>query len=251
MQGFQVRAATIIGRDHMFRQANCQDAYAFVESNEYIFGLVTDGCGEGAHSEVGAKLLAKFVVEEINLLLASGVSIKEIPSVLFPHCLEFLRRLSFFLEAPVSREKTKWPWLWLDHFSPSLKFVKNYLLCTILGFVMDETQGIIFAVGDGLIIINEEMIVRDEEDKPNYIAYHLVDEQFLEKADQLPEKFDVYQFEVGNLEHLAIATDGFESELVKEIWGHTHPRGLQRKFNLWSREKHFQDDSTIIVVERR
>jgi hypothetical protein len=234
MKEFQVRTASIIGRDHTFRQANCQDAYAFRESAEHIFGLVSDGCGEGAHSEVGAKLLSKFILEEISLLLAGGVSIKEIPPALFLRCIRFLKRVA-----------------WQTVFENLTEFVRDYLLCTVLGFVMDENQGIIFAAGDGLIIINEEIITRDEKNKPNYLGYHLVDRRFLEKADQLPEKFDTYEFDVESLSHLAIATDGFEPELIRDIWNHKHPRGLQRKFNVWSREKHFSDDATMIVVERR
>lgn len=69
----RARAGRVIGRDHILRAANCQDAFALIERPEVLVGVVCDGCGEGAHSEVGATLGAAFISAQISRLIAEGV----------------------------------------------------------------------------------------------------------------------------------------------------------------------------------
>ena len=66
-----------IGHDHLYRGINCHDAFNMDSVRNTVFGVVCDGCGSGAHSEVGAKLLslhaAKTVeqnVEKHSILIA-------------------------------------------------------------------------------------------------------------------------------------------------------------------------------------
>jgi hypothetical protein len=236
---FRVRTASIIGRDHILRQANNQDAFAcsqeMIGQENYIFAAVADGCGEGKDSEVGAKLVSQFVVGEIPLLLKMGVSLKQIPQALFPRLVGFLGSLSGQFYFPDLERRTE--------------FVGNLLLTTVLGLVMNNRFGLVFIAGDGIVILDDRILVLDQENKPTYLGYHLIERKFLQGEDQIPKEFKILEVNAQRFKHLAICSDGFELELASEIWGFDHPRGLQRQFNLWSRKRHFQDDATIITVE--
>jgi hypothetical protein len=135
-----------------------------------------------------------------------------------------------------------------------VNYIKDNLLFTILGFVYSDDESVVFAQGDGSFIVNDELTTREENDMPRYISYSLVDRKYLSaSASALPESFDVYPIDVGNLYHLAIASDAIseEPEFLYELWGHTLPIGLQRRVNVWSLVNHkFQDDLSVITLEK-
>jgi serine/threonine protein phosphatase PrpC len=60
---------SIIGRNHVLAGKNNQDAYRIVSNEKFIIAVVCDGCGSGKHSEVGAKLGARLVINAIADLL--------------------------------------------------------------------------------------------------------------------------------------------------------------------------------------
>jgi hypothetical protein len=183
---FSLRAGSVTGRDHELSQRNRQDGWAWkilpLGESEYLIGVVCDGCGSSAHSEVGAKLLAEFLAE--------------------------------------------------------------YLLATVLGFVVGPEQTVIFAAGDGLVIVNDTLTVRDEGNAPHYLAYALLDES-------ASAGFEVTVWETATIERLAIWTDGLPPELNTQIWQLGGPRNLQRQLNIWAGKQLLADDTTGIILERR
>ncbi len=243
MSNFRIRGAGIVGREHMLRQENFQDAYAYerkkISKKEYFFGVVCDGCGEGLNSEVGSKLAANFIVKEISRLLSAGVWIRVIPGILYLNILNFLNGIVGSIPKESDQEK--------------VDFVHNYLSFTIVGFVMDRQQGLIFTSGDGLIFVEDglgkDLIEINQNNMPEYIGYHLIDKKYLSSNKKLSERFNLYLFNPQSLCRLAIATDGFEHKLIENVWGSKHPRRLQRKLNVWSKQKHFADDASIVIVE--
>jgi serine/threonine protein phosphatase PrpC len=66
---FEYASGSIIGRNHVFAGKNNQDAYRIVANEKFIIAVVCDGCGSGKHSEVGAKLGARLVINAIADLL--------------------------------------------------------------------------------------------------------------------------------------------------------------------------------------
>lgn len=226
MDTIQVRAGQIIGRDHLARQANCQDSYALIERDAYLIGVVCDGCGEGQHSEVGATLAAPYLADQLACLLDKGEALERLPDLSGDKALNFLRSL-----------------LGVIRPSNNAAFIKDYFLFTLLGMVVTPTAGIIFAAGDGTIMINDQVMIRDQSNTPEYLAYRLLE-------PTRPSRVDVYQLDP-TWQRAAIMSDGFETVLLPQIWGYDHPRGLQRKLNFWSGEQHrFRDDATIIAAER-
>jgi hypothetical protein len=244
MDFFKIRTGSLIGQQHQLSQRNCQDAWAFNtfdlgEAGRFLVGLVCDGCGEGTHSEVGAKLLAEFCTHEIERLLWEFEP-AVVPSELYMRALVFLDSISQSLiglrvlpEVGLTQplDETK-------------EFIRNYLLATVVGFIVGPEQTVIFAAGDGLILLNEQVVVRDEDNQPNYLAYGLLPGVAL-------GGFDMQVLPTAEVQRLAIWTDGFKPELSSQLWQiQGGPRGLQRQLNLWGRQAFFADDVTGIVVER-
>ncbi|HRE47571.1 MAG TPA: protein phosphatase 2C domain-containing protein [Aggregatilineales bacterium] len=228
----RARAGQVTGRDHILRGMNCQDAYTLLEQADAVIGIVCDGCGVGGRSEVGAALAAQFISGRVARALAEGIALEGLPDVIYAETIRFLEGIVSAVD-PMNRPG----------------FVRDYLLFTVIGVVITPTGGVIFAAGDGLIVLDSRMIRRDENNTPSYIGYHVVDPAVLAEA-ALPSGFDIYPLP-SDWARVAIATDGFEADVLPNLWGKAHPRGVQRWLNvLSSQEKRFRDDATVIAVER-
>ncbi|MCU0496717.1 MAG: protein phosphatase 2C domain-containing protein [Anaerolineae bacterium] len=232
MQNYHIRAGQVIGRDHLLRQANCQDSYALIEHEDYIIGIICDGCSQGERSEVGAMLGAEYLSRRAAQLLEEGHNAHDLPECLYQDTLSFLENLCTLM--------------------PDLQrriFVQKYLLFTVVGVIIHHETSVLFTAGDGLLVIDDFKTMIDQKNEPTYLAYHLV-KGHLPPAYQLPTGFEC-QTLAKNWQRLAIGSDGFELDLVSELWGQSHPRGLQRKLNYWSnQERRFKDDTTLIVIEK-
>jgi len=239
----RIRHAEIAGRAHVLAGINRQDALRtgtiIVADQAVYYGVICDGCSEGTASEVGAHLAAAFLGRQIEILVKSRVPLTRVPSILHKRTVGFLKgilgKISF--DSPVSR----------------VDYIKNNLLFTILGFIYLNGELIVFAQGDGVIVVDDGLTVRDENNIPRYIGYALVERKFLSPdASVLPESFDVYHYPAGSFSRLAIASDGLseEPDFISELFGHKIPIGLQRRVNVWSLVNHkFQDDLSIITLE--
>lgn len=232
MQNYQVRAGQIIGRDHLLRQTNCQDSYALIERDHYIIGIVCDGCSEGERSEIGAALGAEYLSQRASQLLDEGTPTHALPECLYRDTLTFLENLCVLMPDPQRRA-----------------FVQKYLLFTVVGVIITPEMTLLFTAGDGLIAVDNFKAMIDQGNEPTYLAYHLV-KSHLPSWYQLPPGFECHTM-AQNWQRLAIGSDGFELELVSDLWGQAHPRALQRKLNYWSnQERRFKDDTTLIVIEK-
>lgn len=256
MKKYQVYAGKVTGREHLHKRKNCQDSYAFdffsINEKDYVFGIICDGCGEGNNSEVGASLLSNYLICQISFCLKTSEDLFNIPSMLFKSAKNYLQ---FLLNATCSQ----------DDVIKQIEFIKNHLLCTVIGFILSFEHGLYFYYGDGKVIINEEVITIDQNNQPDYLAYHFINNKYLKNADSdvdsvrgndnettchLSSCFNIYPLDVSTLQRFAICSDGFEANLADEIRGLCNPRSLQRKMNVWSEQyKHFADDATVIVVE--
>ncbi len=233
MQNLQIRSGQIVGRDHTARQANCQDGIALAATHDYIVAIVCDGCSEGDHSEVGAKLGANYLAEEAARLLETGFCAKDLPSLLHERTVTYLGKV-----AEVSSPRDK------------VTFVHHHLLFTIVGCVITPTTSFVFTAGDGMIAVDDHVRCIDQHNQPAYIAYHLI-QNALPEDYELTHGFET-QFLPDDWQRIAIASDGFEPELLPQAWNQAHPRGLQRKLIYWSnQEKRFRDDATIVTIERQ
>ena len=240
--------AKIIGRSHRLQQQNCQDAaFCGTASTHYHYGLVLDGCGSKypeperqtpSHNEVGANLLGTFLANTLHdHLLTLGnrpaIDSEQIIMLLdgiYQQCLLFLRQvvslLPFNDDAAVTR------------------FIMTRLLCTIVGFVNTPTTAVAFWQGDGYIRHNNTVITLDSDDRPDYLAYHLLG---------LNESmyFHTQTIATDQLSHLAVATDGWSPDLLCKLDAPHNDLLLQRWLNQQAQQKNnFDDDGAIAILWR-
>lgn len=246
MEGFEfrLRGGKILGRDHARAGKNCQDGYFAVtypnKGKYYWIGVVSDGCSEGKNSEIAGILLPNFIVGQVIHLLDYQVPLSKIPMVLYPAAVRFLRGLMELF--PVQ----------------SASFVENHLLATVLGFIVNEEEGIIFHAGDGLYLINDDFHEIDYANRSPYLGYHLVHPAHLENPN-LPRTFSTIQVETGGLARLAITSDGFSKNLLGRLMAESHevPLGIQLWINWINGPRNpepqkglFYDDASVVLLER-
>lgn len=243
---FLTKTGLITGRQHLIYGINCQDSLATKtfqhQKDTYYIGVVTDGCGEGARSEVGAHLASSFLLRQMESMIRHQTLAQDIPGRLFADSLEYLETvISGFTgqdDAPAER----------------VAFIKDHLLFTVLGFYVTPSTTIIYALGDGVVLLNDLVDIRDEQNHPNYIAYHLVGQDFLSPdRSPLPNKFDLYQIPTSQLFRLAVGTDAWGDELgvLFSIFNDRLSKSVQRTMNLLSKKEHkFKDDAAIVMLEK-
>ena len=254
------RKGSIIGTEHRRIGINNQDFVAMnlfsANGVPFISGVVCDGCTVASapresRNEVGAALLGNYVLAELELLVRGAVPLSEVPTSLYHRSISYLSTIA---RSSVTGDAWK-----------SWKFIERHLLTTVIGFVASPDTLVVFRAGDGVIVVNDEVEVVDEQGAPRYLAYHLVDRRILqEHAPQLvlPQGFSTAEFPLASISRFAIATDGLANEGTPKqvspvdlvgIFNHEKeaPAGLQWHLNLRSREgRGFKDDcSAVALVE--
>lgn len=229
----RARYGQSVGNDHSRLGMNCQDGVMLLSSENMVVGVVCDGCGSGAYSEVGARAGAEFAVARIVRWLQQGMPIETIPDRLFPEMIGYLQG-QLALVDPVD----------------PVSFVIHYLLFTMIGVIIVGDQGLIFASGDGVVVQDDGITIRDEGNAPRYLGYHLFESEALDGI-VLPDKFDIYPLETG-WRRILIGTDGFDPAVLADVWQVTEDqRGLHQRLHTWqTQQARFRDDVTLITVER-
>lgn len=246
---FTVRGGKVTGKDHLRAGRNCQDGYAYKEitigGKQFLIGVISDGCSEGKYSEIAGLLLPVFIVDEIIRLLQLEIPIVQAPVVLYPEVIRFLDGISELIP--------------LQEISGLVDFVRNYLLATVVGFILGEEEGVVFYGGDGYLVINEEIRKIDYQNRSPYLGYHLVPRSVLETTNPLPKAFETIILESSSIHRLAITTDGFSENLISRLWREVKPvsLGIQLWMNMINGSRNpdyqsglFYDDATIIEAKR-
>jgi serine/threonine protein phosphatase PrpC len=229
---FEYASGSIIGRNHVLTGKNNQDAYQISVNERFITAVVCDGCGSGKHSEVGAKLGSRMVIEAIaNLLnqdpsLDSEISTSEFWDSVKIHLLQNLKEFVSLFNGNMGNS--------------DMQFVNDYLLFTIVGALISEYETVTFSIGDGAIAINGKFteIPPYADNAPPYLAYGLYKLEAInfEIRDRLP---------TSELESLLIATDGISDlvqvEDINQFWQEDryfkNPDAIRRKLSMLNREE--------------
>jgi hypothetical protein len=259
---FEVASASVVGREHARSGRNNQDALCLLTSGDVWAAVVADGCGSGAHSEVGAQLGVRCVAQSMLAVLAGGTSLEApefLPSVR-TEVLGFLASLTGRLGEGLLGE---------------------HLLFTLVGAVVTPAQTLVFSAGDGVWALNGEVhgLGPFPNNAPPYLAYGLLSPGAvpLERQALVP---------TGDVSSLLIGTDGAEDlrsrceALVPErdeavgpfsqYWTEDryfqNPDALRRRLALLGRESVradftarrlirtpgvLSDDTTLVVLRRR
>ena len=238
-----ITKASVIGRGHILSAKNNQDYINtwLDEDNETCLGVVCDGCGSGRHTEFGSILTGQLVVNALHDL---SVSINDDQD-----CQWFAKVLQ---DRIVDSLKTITKEIFgnqLNNQNTTLlvNFFDEYLLSTFLFYLVKFDRVIIGHCGDGIVIINDEIIEINQSNKPNYIAYKCLKDN--------SNFLTIKSYSLNEINRLAIATDGLEPliqkpELVQKLF---EKNGIQMQlfFNvLQSKERFFYDDTTCITLKK-
>lgn len=250
-----MRKGSLQGSDHIRLGYNNQDAVlaetfsvpAFGKT--YWVGLVSDGSTGNplfSHTEVGANLTVLFAYRRIQELVCSGVALDSIPTSLYPSITEFLLEVM----GRVMPETIAWPYPTnmpdRGRWSSQKRFRNDYLAATLLGFISDDTQMVIFSAGDGVILVDDELTIIDQDDRP---AYPVV------AINTAGVGFVVNVFDVESVSRIAIASDGLkhlmqDHEFVSQMFVRPPEYfGLQFLLNTTKRPDLMKDDCTVVTWE--
>lgn len=176
---------SIIGEFHINHN---EDSSAITEIGEdKILIAVMDGCSMGKESHFASTLIAKLLRK-----IGKEISYKEFAERTKKEPEEYLQEI-------------------LNQLFQELRQIKNQLhleveeiLSTLILGILDKTKKEIelITIGDGLICYNGEIIEYEQDDKPDYLGYHL-GEEFNNWFQDQSQKFSLK-----NIDNLSISTDG-------------------------------------------
>ncbi len=272
---FELAQGGVTGKDHRPLATGSQDSSAYLIAPESLIAVICDGCGSEPHSEIGAQLGAKLFVQSLAKQLSIDLSSEEGARRILNRARDGTLRLISLLA---------------DNMGPSfIKIINNYFLFTMVGVVVYRDTALFFSFGDGVIVINGEVIQLGPfpDNKPPYMGYHLIKDQL---ETSLPPDYLTFRIHrimpIEQLNHCLIATDGLhhfmaaaEKRLpgkielvgsVDQFWTQdkffANPDMVRRRLFLANREVvtispsgsslhrelgHLDDDATLIVVRRK
>jgi hypothetical protein len=235
---FELATGTVVGTDHLRTGRNGHDAFASLLADDLAIALVCDGCGSGAHSEVGAKIGARILVRE----LAAGVR----------------RGLDLSPDSPLWTGAAGDTIAQLKALASTLggspvDTVETFLLFTVVGLLITPRETAVFFLGDGVIVINGTGIVLGPfpDNAPPYLSYALL--------DGTTPRLNVNQLLSTNaIESLVVATDGATGIVDRlpamlDDLAFRNPDVIRRRLFLLTRDEPglLHDDTTIVAIRRR
>lgn len=254
--GFEIAGGSIPGSAHVRAGRNNQDAFAWLESEQGVVAVVCDGCSSAPHSEVGAKLAARLFARALGRELASEE----------PHEVRLAR---------AHRETTdalgRVAGMLACEGSQAMRAVRDYLLATAIGVMVDATLATTFAIGDGIAVLNGDPHVFGPfpANEPPYLGYGLLEgdgsaRPTLHVGPSVPaEAFESVLLGtdgVLDLDALAgrtLETEGAVVGPLRQFWEDDgffrNPDRVRRRLTVINRALHgaLADDTTLVVLRRR
>lgn len=232
---FQLAGASVIGRDHVAAFKNNQDAYGFRTDGHLTLAVVADGCGSAKHSEVGAQLAVKILLESFNL--AGAIRPKQ-------EAFKVLEMLLSKLQHDLGSIATTLAGLSLSDHTRN-EAIADYLLFSLVGVVCDEQAIVPFCIGDGVIILDSKVIeLTAPGNAPQYLGYSLMHNG---RGDSL--EVSTARVLTGSYvpEYFVVGTDGV-MDLVRASDEKSYPGRFTRVEpldSLWLNDAHFTNPAAL------
>lgn len=226
---FALAGGSVIGRDHRLVPKNNQDSWSIWQSDKLTIAVVADGCGSGAHSEVGAKI----GVSLISRLLRSEYQADG--RIHWSRVqLQAVSQLDVLARAMGENYRT---------------VVEQYLLFTLVGVVINEQSTQFFALGDGCVIVNGDSIPLGPfpGNMPPYLGYNLLPGELAidERSLRLTPLLTLPTQDLGTF---LIGTDGVD-DLVRSsetnMPGMAKPVGAIDQF--WQNDRYFRGNPELVT----
>lgn len=252
----EITQASIPGSDHTLpgkpAWKNNQDASFTKNVPGCTIGIVADGCGSGAQSEVGSNLGVRIFGEVLFRYIVESNEDKGIPAKMREDTLE-RARMKILGNITVLAEALS---------GKIGDVVETYFLFSIVGFVILQEKTYVFACGDGSYIVNgqETKLGPFPGNEPPYPCYALLGR---------PERslFSLVEFETAQISDIAVATDGVDyfpgsfyegyHKMVAEERVFSNPDFLRRSLAIINKERveekmlipgPLKDDTTIVIA---
>jgi hypothetical protein len=228
---------SVTGADHRRALRDGQDGAALLQCGGVGVAVVSDGCGSGAYSEVGARLGARWVAQlALDAFAGVGDPDRAI-SVAADVDDRLTRRLSFVARSLSAR----------GEIDP--RVVHDHLLFTYLALVVTPRAVVVFGVGDGVVWADGRVTVLEAPgDAPDYAAYRLL-------GRPTPPRVHVAEPR-GRLGAIAIGTDGLAplaadtralDALVRDPAFGRNPSLLRKRLVVLTDAGALRDDATLAV----
>jgi hypothetical protein len=238
LSNFEFAGGSVSGREHRRGiPRNKQDAYHLERTPYGVILLVADGCGSGSDTEVGAAIAVRLAVTYIHRLLARGY--KPGPGLLDRVRQSVLSQIHILAQ---------------DMGESLSEVVNRYFLFTLGGAIITEEETTFFFLGDGVVIINGEVIVLDSgpTNRPIYPAYALTGSTL---TDGDPSKLQfqiVRQCPTTELQSFLVGTDGVNDVIEHEAsilpGSSSEPFGPISQF--WEQSRFFGDGAPVAITRR-
>jgi len=262
---YRIRKGSVQGTRHINLGQNNQDAVepmAFripKRGKSFRIGIVSDGCTgipAFSNSEVGSRLLTVFSLARIQEFILGGVQNEGIPGSLYPAMTSFMRGLAYEVMPPNIHWKYPFEFegdhAFRNKLNATQRFHTDYLMATLLGYIDDGETLVTFQAGDGVVMVDDEVFVSNQNDRPDYPALSI---------NSPSPGFDIKTYKSADVGRLALATDGIKkllaelgSELVDRLFEHAaeNPMGLQFLLGILRRDhpELVDDDLTVTTMER-
>lgn len=234
-QLFQTAYGSIAGAGHKRAGKNNQDAFCLKISDDHIIAVVCDGCSDGKHNDVGAKIGSRLIVE--NILL--NLDLESDPLEYFKYWRNLLEMVQDDVLSELKRLSKS-----IGHKSWK-ETIYDYFLFTVVGTIITPDETIIFSTGDGVFIINGDYqrLGPFPRNAPPYMSYKLL---LPKDLDESYYSFKVSEFPTEEINSILLGTDGVVDLIEsseKNIPGRDEKVGDISQF--WKDDFYFQNFDNI------
>jgi hypothetical protein len=234
----EIADGSVIGTDHVHINKPNQDAYHIAWNQDFVVGVVCDGCGDptSPYSEIGARLVSRMVASDAAWSCKQlGFDLRNLQKNVERHLRNLVNELGYYDSGD-------------GHYWGTSTILKNYFLCTILGFAITPDTTYFFGVGDGTLIVNGENIPLGPfpNNTPPYLAYSLMDSSLL-KSDPGCLDFQIHkQISTGLLDSFLIGSDGAQE--IERRQADLLPNGREYLGGLaqfWSDDRYYKNPQAV------
>ncbi len=240
---FQCAGGTVIGREHRLAGKNGHDAFCIAVTPTAVIAVVTDGCGSGSHSEVGAKLGAQLLLRSAQgfLHVLDDQKLSHDPSLLGE---------AFWL--CVQKDVASRLYLLADSLPGNqVAAINDYFLFSTMAALITPQHSYVVSFGDGVYAVNGVVSVVGPYpgNAPPYLMYSMLRSSLMQQ-DPSQLKFQIRQYlPTYELESLLLGSDGVV-DLINEqdatLPGKEELVGPLSQF--WSSDRYFKNPD---IVRRR
>jgi hypothetical protein len=161
------------------------------ETDQFIYGAVFDGCSSGTDAHFSSSLLGKC----LKKVLVFNTSPQLGDGSLRQHTYNVLHQVFSNLLFVISTLKLSWE-----------ELLSTFLLVV---YSKEKDEAIIIIMGDGVVAINSEIFIIDQNNAPDYPIYFLNQLQADDFSSWIEKIATIYH--ASNPQNIAISTDGILS----------------------------------------